>query len=622
MWRSLAFAFQAIEVRLRFVAVLVAIGLLVGYWETLRNYWDKWTRPAAGGAAVASDEEFFCGMHPNVVRDSLDPDGSVPECPICGMPLSKRKKGEPEELPPGVLARVQLSPERIQQAGIATVPIEYRPLVREIRTVGIVAFDETRLSRVVTRVDGYVEKLYVDRTFATVAEGDPLAEIYSPELYSAAQELLLARERKLDRLVSSAREKLRLLGVGDPEIDELVQAGRSDTRLVLRSPQQGHVIGKNVVEGSSVERGMTLLEVADLSVVWVEADVYEKDVVFLEAGQAIEARVEAYPNRTFAGRVMLVHPHVERETRTNRVRFELENADHALRPGMYATVGIQVPLAGVEPFASQIAERKNRPDASDLTALAAWQQNCPVTGLPLGSMGPPVNVTVATQTVLLCCEGCEGRLTASPEPYLAKLAGPPENAVLAVPREAVIDTGTRKIVYVEREPGRFESVEVAVGPPTEQFYPVFKGLLPGDRVAARGAFLIDAETRLNRSASSTYFGASGGHSHGTPGAPARRPRSDNSRKLQPPREPRQDKHENHEFSAEELEQITKLAPADQTRAIAQKLCPITGEPLGSMGVPYKLSLAGRDVFLCCIGCESKARSNPESVVEKVGRRAE
>ena len=173
--------------RLRFIAILAAVGLFIGYWDTVMNYWDKWTQPRQVAVRqLDRQHEFFCPMDPQVVRSNYEPNGEVPKCPICGMPLSIRKKGEATKLPEGVTGRVQLSPERIQLAGIKTVPVEYRPMAKETKTVGYVAFDESRLSKIVSRVDGYVEKLYVDKTFDVVKKGDPLAEVYSPELYSTA----------------------------------------------------------------------------------------------------------------------------------------------------------------------------------------------------------------------------------------------------------------------------------------------------------------------------------------------------------------------------------------------------------------------------------------------------
>ncbi|HEX6987127.1 MAG TPA: efflux RND transporter periplasmic adaptor subunit, partial [Planctomycetaceae bacterium] len=438
------------------------------------------------------------------------------------------------------------------------------------------------LSQVTTRAGGYVEKLYVDRTFQTVAKGDPLAEVYSPALYQAAQELVLLRGgRSLENLVASAREKLRLLGVGEEEIDEIWKTGKTDARLVLRSPRRGHVIRKNVVEGSRIEEGQTLFELAELSTVWVEADVYEKDLALLREGQEVEATVEAFPGRVFTGRVALIHPHLERATRTNRVRFELANPGHDLRPGMYATVRLTTPIAETEPFRSEIAKRQTPPADADPAALIAWQQDCPVTGLKLGSMGEPLPVSVAGETVFICCKGCEGKLTRNPDEYLAKLAPPPADAVLTVPQTAVIDTGERQAVYVEREPGVFEAVEVTLGPRSGDRYPVLAGLSPGDKVASAGAFLIDAETRLNPAAASAYFGATGGPHSGHANGSVRKSdagKDDAKRDGAAPAA-------SAGLKPEHLANIAKLPAADQALAKRQKLCPVTELPLGSMGTP-------------------------------------
>ena len=152
----------------------------------------------------------------------------MPKCPICGMPLSKRKKGGPAELPAGVLSRVQLSPYRVQLAGVETADITHRPLTRDVRAPGYVAVDETKLSRIVVRAAGYVEKLYVNESFADVTDGEPLAEIYSPELYSASQELLINQHDQPAKFGAAARTRLELVGrcaAGDRPDD---QEGRSE----------------------------------------------------------------------------------------------------------------------------------------------------------------------------------------------------------------------------------------------------------------------------------------------------------------------------------------------------------------------------------------------------------
>jgi Cu(I)/Ag(I) efflux system membrane fusion protein len=555
-WKRFLLVVKVIEVRLRFIAILVAVGLFIGYWDTAKNYWDKWTRPQSVAVReLATDQEFFCPMHPNVVRTSYEPNGDVPNCPICGMPLSLRKKGEKEVLPLGITGRVQFSPERIQLAGIKTAPIGYRPLAKQTTTVGFVTFDESRLSRVVTRVEGYVEKLYVDKTFMTVREGQPLAEIYSPELYSAVQELLLAARGSIaGDLLPATRRKLSLLGVSEQEIETMVKTQNATPRLVIRSPQSGYVIDKKIVAGSSIEKGMTLLEVADLSAVWVEADVFEKDIGMLQVGQHVEATVEAFPNRVFHGRLALIYPRLDTATRTNRVRFALENPGHELRPGMFASVRIDTPLEATEPYRSLAAKGSH------------------VIHISKGALG-----------------------------------NAPQSQLLAVPEQAVVDTGTKKIVYVEREPGTFDGVEVQLGPRVGEYYPVIQGLQPGDRIAAAGSFLIDAETRLNPAAGSSYSGANGGpHSHGSHKAA---PSSSTSPASQatPAEEP----------TAKDLQRIAELPEADRHLAHAQKLCPITGKPLGSMGVPIKITLRDKPVFLCCKGCVGQANRDPEETLKKI-----
>ncbi len=551
--RRVLLVLKVVEVRLRFIAILLAVGLFIGYWDTVKNYWDRWTRPQAVAVRqLAADQEFFCPMHPNVVRNSFQPNGDVPQCPICGMPLSVRKKGQPEPLPPGITGRVQFSPERIQLAGVRTATIGYRPMALQTITVGYVAFDESRLARVVSRVDGYVERLYVDQTYVVVEKGRPLAEIYSPELYSAAEELVRAtRTQGQADLAAGARKKLALLGVAGEEIEAIVQAGQASARLVLRSPQSGYVMNKAIVAGARVEQGMTLLEVADLSAVWIEADVFEKDVGLLQVGQAAEATVEAFPNRTFRGRLALVYPQLDPATRTNRVRFELDNPTHELRPGMFATVRIDTPLESIEPYRT-------------LAVSHARVVQVSATG-----NGP---------------------------------AAPAE--LLSVPERAVVDTGTRKVVYVERGPGLFEGVEVRLGPRIGEYYPVLEGLAPGDRVAAAGAFLIDAETRLNPAAAASYFGATGAPRSGREGP-------EPTARQEPPAQPA------GELTAEELRNVAQLPEPDRTLAQRQKLCPITGKPLGSMGVPYKLVLRNLPVFLCCKGCVGKAKSEPEETLRKI-----
>src|SRR5581483_2303417 len=233
------------------------VGGVISYWETLKAYYEKWARPAATHAAAGSDLEFWCPMHPTVVRDHPD------KCPICAMPLSKRKKGEKSDddaLPPGVISRVQLSPYRIALAGLQTTEIGYRPLTKEIRTVGFVEFDERRLTRITARVTGKsrIDKLYVNVTGQMIHAGDPVADLYSPDLVNTVQNLLDARRIGNSAMEAGARERLRLWGIGADQIADILRTGRPVTHVTIRSPSNGHIIKKYQVEGEYVEEGARL----------------------------------------------------------------------------------------------------------------------------------------------------------------------------------------------------------------------------------------------------------------------------------------------------------------------------------------------------------------------------
>ena len=194
--------------RVRFLAIVAGVGVFLGYWDTVKLHLNRWTHPrSAAVRQVPGGKEFFCPMEPQVTRSSYEPNGNVPNCPICGMPLSLHDKPAEEELPPGVTGRVNLSPERVVMAGIKTATIGYWPMSRQTKSMGHIACNESRVSRVVSRVDGYVGKLYVNNTFTRVHKGDPLAEIHSPELYGASRELVLA-------VKGNAGSELNCLGAG------------------------------------------------------------------------------------------------------------------------------------------------------------------------------------------------------------------------------------------------------------------------------------------------------------------------------------------------------------------------------------------------------------------------
>jgi membrane fusion protein, copper/silver efflux system len=518
-WQKFRLIVKVVELRLRFIVLMAGTGLVFAYWDTLWNRYDKWMRPASEHRAAAVDFEFYCPMHPSVVQHEP---GS---CPICGMNLARRKRGEKAILPVGVTARVELSPLRIAQAGIATAEVGYARLSQTLITVGSVAFDERRMANIDSKIPGKsrVETLYVNVTGQDVVAGQRLAELYSPELSQAIQELLnsalrtgpavqpkseLGRSLLSDRreLVRATSEKLQRWGITPAQIEEVLQKGKSDFKFTILSPIGGHVVKKNVVEGQEVPEGFTMFEIVDLSTVWVQAQVYEHQLGMVHEGQAALATVEAFPGETFKGKLEFIQAHLDPATRTVEVRYTLENPGHRLRPGMFATVRLETPIAETPAFRSKVAAAqpaKNKARFSRLSLTLDEQKTCPVTTAKLGSMGQPIAVQLEGGKIWTCCSACPPELKAHPAKYLEEPVPPPRDQVLSVLESAVIDTGTRKVVYVETEPGVFEGREVVLGPRTGNRFPVLEGLTAGDKVAAAGAFLIDAESRLNPSAPPT-----------------------------------------------------------------------------------------------------------------------
>jgi hypothetical protein len=464
---ALAWATRAVRVRLRFLAALVVASLIVGRWDVLRTYWDRWTAPSARDAAmgaVSADTEYFCPMDPGVVS-------SWPgKCPVCHMATVRRPKGDMGPLPSGVIARVQLSPDRVQLAGIRSEPVRYRPLAKEIRSVGVVS----------------------------------------------------------------------------------VEGGRTSVR----------------------------------------SEVGAEEASWLEPGQAAEV-VPDPPDgsSTASGKVRSV------EGRTLVVEVD----EPAPRVARFALVSVRVPMAGREPF--RLMPRGDPPiRAGDPRAVFACEVHpdilrvepgrCPKDDLPL-DRSPlaknqsiewwcPMHPKVVADRAGRACDECGGM------PLVPRVVSyGPAGEVLAVPESAVIDTGSKTVVYVERMPGVFDGVEVRLGPRCGGSYPVVEGLEAGQAVASSGAFLVDAETRLNPSLAAGYFGAQ---------------RSDTARTTPP---------------KAEASGLAGLPPADRPSAVSQGTCPVTGKRLGSMGTPPRVVVKGRAVFLCCEGCEGPIREAPDKYLAKL-----
>lgn len=332
----------------------------------------------------------------------------------------------------GGYANVKLTSDRQQLIGVQTGMTEMRSLGRSVRTVGRVAVDETRLYKITTKFDGYIEKLYVNVTGQQIRKGQPLFSVYSPDLLSTQQEYLLAMRaaKQAPSLLAAARQRLLLWDITTAEIRELERTGTARKSVTIHSPTNGFVLNKIAVEGARVTAGEPLFEIANLDHVWIQADVYESELQFIRLGAPATTTLSYLPGRTWKGRVTFIAPTVDPTTHTVKVRSEFENADGALKPDMFGDVVIEQP---------------------------------------------------ARQAVV-------------------------------VPDSAVLQTGTRSVVFVVKPDGTFEPREVSVGTKTDQVYEVRSGLAAGEKVVTQANFLIDSESRLK--AALAQMNAPGGHQHG------------------------------------------------------------------------------------------------------------
>jgi Cu(I)/Ag(I) efflux system membrane fusion protein/cobalt-zinc-cadmium efflux system membrane fusion protein len=308
-------------------AVAIVLALVAAVVYTARARGDR-VAAAAGGAPASQSM-------PGMTSDDTQPHGvgstGTPRGPIT------------------------IDPRRQQLIGVRTVPVAHELMQQTVRTVGVVRYDETRQADINLRVEGWIRDLYVDYTGQPIQKGQPLFTLYSPDLLTTQQEYLLAlktrdqvqgsviaeaRERA-DQLVTAARQRLSLWDLPPDEIRTLEEKRQALEVVVFRSPVSGFVIEKQALRGLHIMPGQTLYRVADLSVVWVEADVYERELSALRSGAAATITVDAYPGDHFTGRVIFVYPYLDERTRTNKVRFEFANRGGRLKPGMYANVELR-----------------------------------------------------------------------------------------------------------------------------------------------------------------------------------------------------------------------------------------------------------------------------------------
>ena len=298
------------------------------------------------GHAAEAQKLYTCGMHPQVIQDHPG------NCPICGMKLTLiRNGGAGAETNAANSAAIAVDAATQQNMNIRTAEVQRGPLRKTIRTVGAIEYNETALADVTTKFKGWVEKLNVDATGQLVHRGEPMFEIYSPELYNAQSEFLLAlnsggatNNSGASFLRESAVNKLKYFDVPDAQIAELEKTRKLTKTLPVVAPMSGFVIEKNVVAGQMVDAGMRLYRLADLGIVWVIAQVYEQDLPFVKLGQEAIVKVASLPDREFRGRVTFIYPSVDEKTRTAKVRLEFENPGYFLKPGMFVSALIHAQL--------------------------------------------------------------------------------------------------------------------------------------------------------------------------------------------------------------------------------------------------------------------------------------
>jgi len=366
-------------------------------------------------SANPGGEVWTCSMHPQVRMPKPG------KCPICSMPLVRAAAPltatATNETSGSML---ELSEHARAMASVETVPVQRRKLSREIRTLGKVQYNETALANITTRIEGYVERLFVDYTGIEVKQGDHLVEIYSPDLLVAQQELVVALESQRNTsVVESARRKLLLWGLTQEQVDDLVRNKKVSDRITLFSPIRGTVTEKMVVQKAMVKPGEMLYRLANLESVWVYLDIYEYELPWVQYGQTVEITSEAFPGQSFAGRVWFISPVLTEESRTVKVLLNISNEEKKLKPGMYVSAVIRAELLA---------------DGTAAPTGVEGQWSCP--------MHPLVLLPQAGE-----CPICKMALVQIPgQPASTN----PVQLLLTVPVTAVLDSGVRKLVYVER----------------------------------------------------------------------------------------------------------------------------------------------------------------------------
>jgi len=445
------------------VIVVVIVAATGGYqFGSQRQHAHEAQSQVKNEAAAEQKQLYTCSMHPFIIRDAPG------NCPICGMTLVPLKPGatgaQPQAAAPAVTkwrspmdpgyvrdapgrdymghdlvpvtedgsgtGTISIDPVTAQNMGVRTEPVSRRQLVKTIRTVGLLTYEEDRQFSVNSKIEGWIEKLFVNQEGQLVKKGQPLMAIYSPELVAAQQEYLLALDnrRKLaaspvpeiaagaKRLLEAARTRLQYWDISPGQIEAIEKSGRITKTLTLFSPHSGVVTMKKALEGMRVMAGEELLQISDISTVWIDADIFEYELPWVKVGQTARVELPFAAGRTFEAKITYIYPYLKNDTRTARARLELANPGLELKPDMYA------------------------------------------------------NVSIDTSAV---------------------------DGALAIPVNAVLNSGKGQTVFVALGDGRFEPRQVRSGVTDDNGYiQILSGLKEGEAVVVSAQFMLDSESTL------------------------------------------------------------------------------------------------------------------------------
>ncbi|MHB1360927.1 MAG: efflux RND transporter periplasmic adaptor subunit [Rhodocyclaceae bacterium] len=402
------------------VALVVAIAGAAGYWAGGQANVGAGETASADGAAAPGGKKLLYYRNPMGLPDT----SPTPKKDSMGMDYIAVYEGE-EDTGSG---EVKISTAKVQKLGVRVEVASLRELSRPVRAAGRVEVDERRLHTISPKFEGWIEKLHVNVTGQAVERGQALFEVYSPELVSAQREYQVAAQglaalknaspeaqASMRRIAAAALTRLRNWDISTEQIERLAEGGEASRTLTFRAPARGVVLEKRAVAGMRFMPGEMLYQIADISSIWVLADVFERDIGALQVGQQASVVINAYPGKLFTGKIAYIYPTLNAVTRTVPIRVELPNPGGLLKPAMYAAV--EVGVGGTAP-------------------------------------------------------------------------------VVAVPLAAVLDSGIRQTVLVQKEAGRFEPREVKLGLRGDDYVEVREGVIAGEQVVVAANFLIDSESNL------------------------------------------------------------------------------------------------------------------------------